>query len=281
MHLFDSAPTVPQYPATPAWGFVFRRFHLLVRWEEGGQAVVPKLRELTAVWGQNRVVRQQYLGYFGATDCYAAEVAENEEPPTGYQFVSLRQLFHQLDADLFRIAGRAVQMVAWDRDHQFCGRCATPTEMATDKAKVCPACGLRAYPRLAPAVIMAITKGDKLLLAHGVRHPGQMYSVLAGFVEPGESLEETVVREVQEEVGLAVRDIRYFGSEPWPFPNSLMVGFTAVYESGDIQLSEEIAAADWFTAADIQAGKVVTPSAAISIAGKLIQSFVQSGPAAE
>ena len=273
MHLFNSSLTVPQNNGRPAWWFVFRRHHLLVRWQDKGQATIPHLVDLADL-AEITAVRQQYLGQFGEEDCHTAELDESSEPPAGYEFVGLRQLFHQLDPDLFRIAGRAVQMVAWDRDHQFCGRCATPTEMATDRAKVCPACGLRAYPRLAPAVIMAVTKEDKLLLAHGVRHPGNMLSVLAGFVEPGETLEETVAREVQEEVGLAVRDIRYFGSEPWPFPNSLMVGFTAVYDSGTLTLNEEIKSADWFTAEEIRAGNIVTPPASISIAGKLIEAFI-------
>ena len=139
-----------------------------------------------------------------------------------------------------------------------------------ERAKLCPACGLTTYPRISPAIIVAVTKGDTLLLARGHRHPPGFYSVLAGFVEPGETLEETVRREVREEVSLEVDDIRYFGSQPWPFPDSLMVAFTASYASGEITLEElEIADAGWYTAANLP---LVPPP--ISIARSLIDAFV-------
>jgi NAD+ diphosphatase len=278
MHQFNSSLTEPQNPSVPALWFIFRRSHLLVRWEADGQAVVPQVVDVAEVVGENTAVRPQYLGQFAGQDCHAAELLDPETPaPEGYQFVGLRQLFHQLDPAMFQIAGRAVQMVAWARDHQYCGRCGTPTNHASDRAKVCPACELRAYPRLSPAVIMAVTRGEELLLAHGVRHPAKMYSVLAGFAEPGETLEECVAREVGEEVGLQVGDIRYFGSQPWPFPNSLMIGFTAVYTAGTITPSPEIEHAGWYTRQQIQSGELFLPPASISIAGQLIEAFVQQG----
>ena len=134
-------------------------------------------------------------------------------------------------------AGRAVQLVEWGRTHRFCGRCGTPTEPAPgERAMRCPACGLSAFPRLAPAMITLVTRGDdgpdqEALLARGIQWKVPMYSCLAGFVEPGESLEGAVVREVKEEVGVDVDDVRYQGSQPWPFPHSLMCGFRARYES--------------------------------------------------
>ncbi|MCA9982270.1 MAG: NAD(+) diphosphatase [Anaerolineales bacterium] len=273
MHIFNSSLTTPPDPTAVGWWFAFRRSQLLIFRQDTPQ--IPRATDLQELG--LTAVRQQYLGQFQGQDCYAAELSDDIEPPPNHEFATLRQLFHQIDTDLFQIAGRAVQMVAWERDHQFCGRCATPTITATDRAKICPNCNLRAYPRLAPAVIMAVVKEDKLLLGHGIRHPKDMYSVLAGFAEPGETLEETVAREVQEEVGLAVKNIRYFGSQPWPFPNSLMIGFVADYAGGDIILEDEIEAADWFTAEEIRTGKVFVPPASISIAGQLIEWFLELG----
>ena len=155
--------------------------------------------------------------------------------------------------DAWLAAGRAVQLVEWGRTHRFCGRCGTPTEPAPgERAMRCPACGLAAFPRLAPAMITLVTRGDdgpdqEALLARGVQWQVPMYSCLAGFVEPGESLEGAVVREVREEVGLTVGDVRYRGSQPWPFPHSLMIGFRARYVSGEIELDPtEIADAGWY-----------------------------------
>ncbi len=186
----------------------------------------------------------------------------------------LRQLHTRLDDVLFGIAGRAVQIVDWDRNHQFCGRCATPTEpMPNERARRCPNCGLSSYPRISPATITAVIRhteqGERILLARNHRFPAGRYSVLAGFVEPGESLEECVEREIFEEVGIRVRNVRYFGSQPWPFPNSLMIGFTAEYESGEFTLEEaEIAEAGWFGADDMP--QLPPP---LSIARRLINDF--------
>jgi NAD+ diphosphatase len=202
--------------------------------------------------------RTQFLGYLDGQPCIAvdmtsetAEVALCTEKLSaqGLSFQNLRSLYGRLSEDLFAIAARAVQLIEWDRTHQYCGHCATPmTQLPTERAKRCPQCHLRQYPRLSPAVIMLVYQGDKLLLARAPRFRNGMYSVLAGFVEPGESLEETVEREVREEVGIAVKNIRYFGSQPWPFPNSLMIGFTAEYASGTITPDpNEIEAADWFS----------------------------------
>jgi NAD+ diphosphatase len=187
-------------------------------------------------------------------------------------FEGLRRLYGRLEEDLFWVAARAVQIVEWDRTNQFCGQCGTPLKTkVTERAKECPQCGLLHFPRLSPAIIVLVQRGQELLLARS-RHflPG-MYSVLAGFVEPGESLEEAVVREVKEEVGLAIKDIRYFGSQNWPFPHSLMIGFTATYAGGEISLNdEEIETADWFTVDTLPPipGK-------ISIARKLIDWFLE------
>ena len=155
--------------------------------------------------------------------------------PAGLAPVDLRALYGVLGEPRWSLAGRAAQLLAWDRDHAFCGRCGTATEhLPGERARHCPSCGLDAYPRLSPAVITVVERGDEVLLARGTRFPRPFYSALAGFVEPGESLEECVRREVREEVGIELGAIRYFGSQPWPFPNSLMIGFHADYAAGEL-----------------------------------------------
>lgn len=192
-------------------------------------------------------LRTQYVGMLDGQVVFSAEIPPDAPLPTNAKASSLRSLYNRIDETHFWVAGRAVQLVDWDRTHQFCGRCATPMEMSDlEHVKICPNCDLRNYPRLSPAVIVAVTKGDRLLLAHNERHPKGFYTVLAGFVEAGETLEQTVKREIREEVGIEVKNIRYFGSQPWPFPNSLMVGFTAEWESGDFVYEDEIEHADWY-----------------------------------
>ncbi|HEY8290831.1 MAG TPA: NAD(+) diphosphatase, partial [Thermomicrobiales bacterium] len=207
----------------------------------------------------------------------AAEVDKATEPPEGMRFEGLRTLYQRLPDDLFFLAGRAVQIIAWDRTHRFCGHCGTRTVYhKVDRATECPHCGLVNYPRIAPAVIVAVERGDELLLARNANFPAAFFSVLAGFVEAGESLEETVRRELREEVSIEVEIIRYFGSQSWPFPNSLMVGFTATYASGEICVdTNEVAEAAWFRYDTIPR---VPPS--LSIARKLIDAFIEkhSGP---
>jgi NAD+ diphosphatase len=168
-------------------------------------------------------------------------------------FRDLRVLYGNLDETLHALAGRAVQIMEWDRTHQYCGACGGPTELSeTDRSRICPDCRIPQFPRVSPAMIVAVERDSEILLARSPHFPAGIYSVLAGFVEPGESAEEAVEREVMEESGLQVRDVRYFGSQPWPFPNSLMLGFTAQYDSGEIVLEDdEIEDARWFHADDM------------------------------
>ena len=251
-----------------AWWFIFQENKLLVC-QKPESLTLPSLMDLNELG--LIVIRQHYLGQLDNHHCYTGEVAEGTTPPTGMSFEGLRQVYGRLDENLFWIAARAVQIIDWDRTHQFCGRCGIELKMkTTERAKECPQCGLLHFPRLAPAIIVLVERGNELLLARS-RHflPG-MYSVLAGFVEPGESLEEAVVREVKEEVGMDVKDIKYFGSQPWPFPHSLMIGFTATYAGGQISLDDsEIEEAGWFTADNLPR----IPSK-ISIARKLIDGFL-------
>jgi NAD+ diphosphatase len=266
--MFVSSVISPTEYAGPNWWFAFQGSNLLVRVEESSVSV-PCLTNFSELGVT--IVRQQYLGLFGDRPCYSAELAEDTKPPEGMAFHGLRQLFNRIDEDLFWIAGRAVQIVDWDRTHQFCGRCGG--KMITrerERAKECPQCGLVNYPRLSPAIIVLVECGDKLLLARSHRFPSGMYSVIAGFVDPGEALEDTVAREVKEETGIDIKDIRYFGSQPWPFPNSLMIGFTAVYAGGEISIDdEEIEDAGWFTVDNLP-----TLPNKISIARRLIDWFL-------
>jgi len=265
---FVSGIVPPEVRSESAWWFVFQESKLLV--DEGLSGVnLPCLIHITELG--LAPLREHYLGRLNHRPCYAVEVTEGTLPPAGMTFEGLRQVYGRLDEDLFWIAARAVQVIDWDRTHQFCGRCGVPLRTKTaERAKECPQCGLLHFPRLAPAIIVLVERGNELLLARSRHFMPGMYSVLAGFVEPGESLEEAVVREVKEEVGVEIKNIKYFGSQPWPFPHSLMVGFTATYASGEISLNdEEIEDAGWFTIDDLPRipGK-------ISIARKLIDGFL-------
>jgi len=180
-------------------------------------------------------VRVQYLGELDDAPCFAAELAQASPAPEGMQFVDLRGLFGRMPEPLLGLASRAVQINDWDRTSQFCGACGAPTlPHATSRSRVCSACGLEQYPRVAPAMIVAVERGDEVLLARGAHFPPGVYSTLAGFVDPGESVEEAVHREVHEEVGVRLDNLRYFASQAWPFPHSLMLGFFADYAGGEI-----------------------------------------------
>ena len=274
--------TVPNHEASDdviAWWFICEGANLLVAKSSAiDKEIFTVSLPHAALPGELGVipVRTQFLGYLKGQPCVAAEAVRGCEHSEALAFQNLRSLYGHLPEDLFAIAARAVQITEWDRTHQYCGHCATPmTQLPTERAKRCPNCGLRQYPRLSPAVIMLIYRGEEILLARAPRFPEGMYSVLAGFVEPGESLEETVARETKEEVGIEIKNIRYFGSQPWPFPNSLMVGFTAEYASGNIVLEpDEIESAAWFNKVDLPPvpGK-------LSIARKLIDWFVSPNEA--
>ncbi len=189
-----------------------------------------------------------FLGLFDTQPCWAVGVDPGQEAPAGRRWVPLRQLAMDVEADEWALAGRAVQLVEWDRTSRFCGRCGTATEpQATERSRRCPRCGLRAYPRLAPAVIVLVERDGEALLARGSSFRAGRFSTVAGFVEPGETLEEAVRREVREEVGVQLGDVRYFASQPWPFPHSLMVGFVAQWRAGEIHVDgDEVVEAGWF-----------------------------------
>lgn len=215
----------------------------------------------------------QYLGNYGGTDCFVAEPNDSFEPPGPLQFASLRSLFGRIDEDLFTLAGRAIQVLHWHKEHQFCGKCGTAMiNRESELAMICPNCHFISYPRLSPAVIMSVVRGDQILLARSPRFTKGMYSTLAGFVEPGETLEEAVKREVREEVNVSVKNVQYIASQPWPFPHSIMIGFSADYKSGTIKVDgNEIEDAAWFSKHDLPP----LPSK-ITIARLLIDNFTKS-----
>jgi NAD+ diphosphatase len=216
-----------------------------------------------------------FIGTLDGEDCYAAHYPKGQEPPPGMRLVSGRGLFQAVSGELLTVVGRALAIAEWDITHRFCGRCGTPTDLVPgERARRCPSCHTPFYPRIAPAVIVLITRGDSMLLARAANFPDAFFSTLAGFVEPGESLEEAVHREVKEEVGVELKNVRYFGSQPWPFGRSLMVGFTAEYAGGELRVDgTEIAEAGWYTAENLPR---IPPR--LSIARHLIDSFLGRKP---
>ena len=250
--------------------FVFSSNKLLVKTYNNNISIpfVKTIEELNII-----PIRTQFLGTLKGQPCYSVEVSSNEKDRDDMSFKDLRSLYETLDEDIFILAGKALQIVTWDQTHQYCGSCGTHTEtILGQKAKRCPKCGLISYPRISPAVITAIIKDNKILMAHNSGFAENKYSVIAGFLEPGETLEECVEREIMEEVGLKVKNIKYFGSQPWPFPNSMMIGYLAEYESGEILVDGlEITDAKWFGIEDLPK----LPSK-MSIARKLIDWYIEN-----
>jgi NAD+ diphosphatase len=248
--------------------FVFQGDRLLVRGE--GLPELPVAPSLESFGLES--IRSQYFGALGSQPCFAAEVAAGLAAPAGWGFESLRRLLVRVDSDFFALAARAFQIKEWDRCHQFCGACGTTTILKPgERARQCPRCGELYYPRLAPVIMVLIRRGDALLLARAPRFPPGMYSALAGFVEPGETLEETTRREVREEVGIEIANLRYFGSQSWPFPHSLMIAFLADHAGGEIRLEDpEIEDAAWYPV-----GNLPLLPHPLSIARRLIDAVVK------
>ncbi len=253
--------------------FLFYNNKLLVKINNGNIAI-PNKEDLTGL--EIQLEREIYINGLDNPPCFAAEFTNAPQwLPDSFNYMSLRKLFIKSGNDTFGMAGRAYQIMHWVRTHQFCGKCGSPMNNKVDELAIkCPNCGTTIYPRISPAVIVAVVKEDKLLLARNVNFPNSFYSVLAGFVEPGETLEECVHREVKEEVGIEVKNIKYFGSQPWPFPDSLMIGFTAEYAGGEIAVDTlELSTADWFSCSNLPANIPNNKT----IAGRLIEWFLLEG----
>jgi NAD+ diphosphatase len=248
-----------------AFWFVFSGDKLYVQLH-GETANIPFIENITANPDNNI-----YLGRMDSYPCYAADLTDEGSINPIFSLIGLRQLFGLVEDELFWLAARAYHLINWSKNNQYCGRCGEKTiNSIMEHSKYCPKCHQSIYPKISPAIIVAITKEDKILLAKNALNKTGFYSVLAGFVEPGETMEECVAREIKEEVDINVKNIRYFGSQPWPFPDSLMVGFTAEYADGEINVdTKELIDASWFSANELPEipGK-------ISISRKLIDWFV-------
>ncbi len=251
----------PVLPATDAaWCFVFVGGKLLLPDRDDAELAAHSVQTFVPLANA-----RHYLGRLDALDCWAMALPE---APTGWREVPLRAAMLRFPQSLLEVAGRAAQVLEWDRAHRFCGVCATPTVLqTTERARVCPSCGHVVYPRLSPAMMVLVWRERQVLLARSPHYTPGMYSALAGFVEAGESIENCVHREAFEEVGVTLKDLRYYGSQSWPFPHSLMVAYTAQWAGGEIvPQAGEIEAADWF---DIDHLPGIPPR--FSIAGHLIR----------
>jgi NAD+ diphosphatase len=265
---FKPSVVPPETQTAGSLWFIYSGYRLLVAGSD--RVSVPTSDALDSLGVS--IGRSIFLGYYGERSCFAAEGTMREEAPAGVRFQELRSLFELLDAGFYEIALLGIHLLQWEKNCQYCSKCRGLLKNRDDmRAKECANCSRLEFPRLSPAIIVLVEKEDTLLLARSTRFPGSFFSVLAGFVEPGESLEEAVYREVEEETGIRVKDVAYFGSQPWPFPDSLMIGFTARYDSGKIRVDgEEIAEAGWYRAESLPEipGK-------LSIARQLIDWFVK------
>lgn len=231
-----------------AFLFAFAQDRQLARVDDDGSIQLPTRREV-AEWTAGRDT-PLHTGYLDGKSCWLIDARDPvAEPPAGWSWVETRGLLQTATTDLSQAIYCARHLLHWRAQNRFCGRCGTATTEADDeRAKRCPSCGATFFPSASPAVIVAVTRGDRLLLAHNKDWRSSMFSLLAGFLDPGETLEQAVAREVREEVGIEIGDIRYVTSQPWPFPNSLMAGFRAEHVSGEIVVDgKEIAEAAWFT----------------------------------
>lgn len=215
-----------------------------------------------------------YIGDFRSNHCYVfqATALDDLEPGARFSWLGLRDLLGIIPEERFQMLGRAQQIVRWEYEHRFCGICGGLTrDLAGERARICSSCDHHYYPRISPCIICLVYQGDKCLLARSAKLPDGVYSTLAGFIEPGENVEQALEREIMEEVGIRVGNLRYFASQVWPFPGQLMLGFTAEYKEGEIQPDgEEILEAKWFNADSLP---LVPPESTIS--GRLIRSFVE------
>lgn len=266
MNFRPGITATPGTESASALWVVFHNNNLLVTKENLGQLPTWKMSEV-----REQLTMFRYLGTLDGRNCYTGQW-NREDLPEELTACNLRQLYGKLEEGLFQLAGRAAHLNYWAANHCFCGRCGAATVDSTEElARVCTVCGFVIYPRIAPAIIVAVVREGQILLARGIRFTGCLYSVIAGFVEPGETLEECVRREIREETGVEVCNIRYFASQPWPFPDSLMVAYTAEYAGGELVIDpKELVAAGWFGPENLPEvpGKM-------SIARALIDWFVQ------
>ena len=224
-------------------------------------------------WFEMEMVNKQFIGYLNDKPCHILEIDEDSKLDNDLILTPLRNLLGRIPDSLFTICSRSLQLSEWRRNNQFCGVCGTKMKMhETERAMFCECNNVLVYPRISPCVIVLVTRGEELLLAHNKNFPGTFYSTLAGFIEAGESAESAIHREIFEEVKVKVQNIKYFGSQSWPFPSQLMLGYHAEYLEGEITPDgEEIDLADWFHYKDLPN----VPTGNISISGQLIESYLE------
>ena len=241
--------------------------------EDGISGQVALLAEDDLKWSSLELLSEHFLGYLDDKALYAAELSQSSNLLDNTKMSTMYALLGRVADSLFTALSRAVQIVEWYRSNQYCGKCSKSLqEDEKERAMKC-SCGNLVYPRISPCVIVLVTKGEELLLAHNKNFPGNFFSTLAGFIEPGESAEHSLRREVLEEVNIEIENIIYYGSQSWPFPSQLMLGFHAEFKSGDIKPDGlEIDKADWFNYQNLPE----VPTGNISISGQLIESYIES-----
>ena len=224
-------------------------------------------------WSEMEFINQQFIGYLNNKPCFISELTNGSKVDDNLILTPLRNLLGRIPDSLFTVCARSLQLSEWKRNNQFCGTCGSKmTSHETERAMFCKCNDLLIYPRISPCIIVLVTKGEELLLAHNKNFPGPFYSTLAGFIEAGESAESAIHREIYEEVKVKVKNIKYFGSQSWPFPSQLMLGFHAEYLEGEIiPDGEEIDSADWFHYQKLPQ----VPTGNISISGQLIESYIE------
>jgi NAD+ diphosphatase len=243
--ILNQRPTVKDPLSKSGVCIILQGDRMLGRFESEGRLLLPDL----AVVG-SFVNDTHSLGQLDGRDSWFASVADaGTLPPAGWEWLETRALLSAFSASQLQAVSCARELHWWRERNRFCGCCGAPTiDVATERAKKCPQCNALFFPNASPAIIVAVTRGEQILLAHNRNFRPGMFSLLAGFVDPGETLEQAAVREVREEVGIEIGQLRYISSQPWPFPNSLMLGFRAQYVSGELLVDgKEIEQAGWFT----------------------------------
>ena len=250
--------------------FIFHGEEILLQNYSGGISI-PTFMEIDSL--DLNIEEPLYLGIYNGLHCFTtALVKEAKTLPANTLFQTIRQSHETLNnEDLFQIVSRAKQLVNWDKNTRFCGCCGQKTNRSShERAKICPACKSMVFPQISPAMLVLVWRDDEILLARSPQFMPGIYSILAGFVEPGETLENTVIREVREEVGITIKNLQYFGSQPWPFPSNLMLGFIAEYDSGEIRFDRtELEDAQWFSLKQLP--QLPKP---ISLSRHIIDSYV-------
>lgn len=253
-----------QISMTNDW-FIFQNERLLISKDEQS----PFIHETT---GLPPLLRQYALGSFNQYTVFCGEINPEVILPPHLEALPLRKALERLGQDWFTIVAKATSIIHWDKNHRFCGRCSNPTiHKANTFERHCATCGLLFYPRISPSIIVLIHHDDKILMARSPHFPEGAYGLIAGFVEAGESIEDAVHREVKEEVNVTIKNLRYYGSQAWPFPDSLMIGFEAEYASGELIIDPiEIEAAGWYRYDNLPG----RPSTRLSIASRLLDDYI-------